>query len=53
MDDENFNIPCIEEDLENMPAEELDNYYQILGNGGILELNWKCIGKFNNSLNFY
>lgn len=46
MDDDNFQIPCYEEDLESMPAEELDNYYSILEKGGILELNWKCVGEW-------
>jgi hypothetical protein len=56
MEDDNFRIPCFEEDLENMSAEELDNFYSILNKGNVIDLNWKCVGEYLNCLelmNYY
>jgi hypothetical protein len=46
MEDDNFAIPCFEEDLENMQAEELSDYYSVLEKGGTLDFNWQCVGEF-------
>lgn len=44
MIEEDWNIPSEIEDCEPT-ANELDNIYQLLDQGGMIELKWKCPGK--------